>query len=389
MGPVQQSSRCSLQSADVMTLNSDALDPLDVVRVAASHGLPGAELAAAAEGAELLLTDDVITLARQHRVQGLLWAAVADGLIAGDHQQMLAARTAYDDAQMHCRTAVATAAEALVVLRNAEVDVRVLKGVATSRLDYSDPADRMFGDADLLIRRDDYGAALNVLTKAGFLREQPAVRGWWEQRFGKAVVFRAPVGGELDLHLAIAGGYFGARLDHEELWATASDPFDVGGVDTHGLDAEGRLLHACAHAVLGGGSGLRTMRDIAQLVLVTGADWQLVIDGARRDGCDLVVAGAVRAAWTDLGLDHQHPLLHWAAGFTPDQAQQRAFAGYTAAFDQGWAPEGHSVLAALGPLDRARFLAGLAVPSRASMNARSRTWPEHLRLGVAALRHRS
>ena len=131
------------------------------------------------------------------------------------------------------------------------------------------------------------------------------------------------------------------------------------------------------------------MRDIAQLVLVTGADWQLVIDRARRDGCDLVIAGAVRAAWTDLGLDHQHPLLHWAAGFTPDQAQQRAFAGYTAAFDQGWAPEGHSVLAALGPLDRVRFLAGLAVPSRASMNARSRTWPEHLRLGVAALRNRS
>ncbi len=372
-----------------MTATGEPVAALDVLRVAASHGLPGAELADAAAGMELRLTEEVIMLASQHRVQGLLWSAVDDGLIVGDDQQMLAARTAYDDALMHCQTAVATAAQALEVLRGAEVDVRVLKGVATSRLDYADPADRMFGDADLLVRRDGYGAALAALTNAGFLREQPAVRGWWEQRFGKAVVFRAPAGGELDLHLAITGGYFGARLDHEELWATASDPFDVGGVDARGLDAEGRLLHACAHAVLGGGSGLRTMRDIAQLVLVTGADWRLVIERARRHGCDLVVAGAVRAAWADLGLDHQHPLLQWAARFTPDLVQQRAFAAYTAAFDQGWAPEGHSVLAALGPLDRARFLAGLAAPSRASMRARGRTWPEHLRLGVAAVRRRS
>ncbi len=372
-----------------MTRSTDVLEPLDVVRVAVSHRLPGSELASAAGESELRLTDEAIMLANRHRVQGLLWTAVEDGLIVADDQQRAAAFTACEDAGRQRGTAVAVAALTLEVLRGANVDARVLKGVATARLDYADAADRMFGDADLLIHRADHSIALNALADAGFLREQPAVRGWWEQRFGKAVVWRAPVGGELDLHLAITGGYFGTRLDHEELWSTASDPFDVGGVEANGLDAEGRLLHACAHAVLGGGSGLRTMRDIAQLVLVTGADWQLVIDRARRDGCDLVVAGAVRAAWTDLGLDHQHPLLQWAARFTPDQAQQRAFTGYTAAFDQGWGPEGQSVLAALGPLDRVRFLVGLAAPSRASMQARGRTWPAHLRLGATALRHRT
>ena len=67
-----------------------------------------------------------------------------------------------------------------------------LKGIAIAELDHADPDERMFGDADLLMRRADYGAALAALTSAGFVRAQPAVHGWWEQRFGKAIVFRSP-----------------------------------------------------------------------------------------------------------------------------------------------------------------------------------------------------
>ncbi len=189
------------------------------------------------------------------------------------------------------------------------------------------------------------------------------MRGWWERRFGKAVEFLASSGGELDLHLAITGGYFGARVDHDELWSTASEPFDLDGVQACGLDREGRLLQACCHTVLGGGSGLRAVRDVAQLVLISGADWQVVVERAQRDGIGLVIAGAVHAAWTELGLDHQHPLLQWAAAFVPDTVQERAFAGYRAASDEGWAPEGLTMLAALTPADRVRFLAGLAIPS--------------------------
>ena len=212
------------------------------------------------------------------------------------------------------------------------------------------------------------------------------MRGWWERRFGKAIELLAPSGGELDLHLAITGGYFGARVDHDELWGGTSEPFELDGVEAHGLDREGRLLQACCHTVLGGGSGLRAVRDVAQLVLISGADWQAVVERAQRDGIGLVIAGGVHAAWTELGLDHHHPLVQWAAVFVPDPAQERAFAGYTAARGEGWAPEGLSVLAALGPIDRAAFLAALAVPSRASLRARGRTWPEHVRLGTSSLR---
>ena len=372
-----------------MTDNADhpvSLDPLDVLRVAVAHGLPGGELETAASGMELALDDEVIALAVRHRVQGLLWTAINDGVVVGSDSLVEAARTAHADAIGHCAVSRATAALAVGTLANAGIDVRVLKGIAIAELDHADPNERMFGDADLLVRRTDHGAALAALTSAGFVRAQPAVRGWWEQRFGKAIEFRAPTGGELDLHLVITGGYFGERIDHDELWAATSVAFLVDGVDGRGLDREGRLLNACCHAVLGGGSGLRALRDVAQLVLISGADWQTAVERARRDGCDLVIAGAVRSTWTSLGLDHQHPLLQWAADFVPDPAQERAFAGYTAARGEGWAPEGLSVLAALGPIDQAAFLAALAVPSRASLRARDRTWPEHVRLGASSLR---
>ena len=364
---------------------NDAPAALDVLRVAVSHGLPGAGLVDAADGTELRVTGEVLELAVRHRVQGLLGKAVDDQLVIGDEAQVAGVRAALSVALAGSATSLATAVLTLEVLGSAGVDARVLKGVALSRLDYADHDERVFADADLLIRRGDHAVALRALDAAGFRRVQPAVRGWWERRFGKAVELLAPSGGELDLHLAITGGYFGARIDHDELWSTSSEPFDLYGVPAHGLDREGRLLQACCHTVLGGGSGLRAVRDVAQLVLISGADWQVVVERAQRDGIDLVIAGAVHAAWTELGLDHRHPLLQWAAAFVPDTVQVEAFGGYRALADEGWAPEGYTMLAALTPIDRVRFLAGLAIPSRASLRARNRSLPEHLRHGAAAV----
>ena len=133
---------------------------------------------------------------------------------------------------------------------------------------------------------------------------------------------------------------------------------------------------------------MRAVRDVAQLVLISGADWKVVVDRAQRDGIGLVIAGGVHAAWTELGLDHQHPLVKWGSVRARLCPGTRLFVGYTVVRGQGWAPEGLSVLGALGPIDRAAFLAGLAVPSRASMRARNRTWSEHVRLGASALRRR-
>lgn len=355
-------------------------DPIEVLRAAVSFGLPGST------PQERPLSAAVISLANTHRVQGLLWAAIEAGVITGDERLVTDARDALLAGLRTCLLAEETAVLALAALAPAGVEARVLKGVAIAHLDHRDPAERIFGDADVLIRRDDYTRALAALAAAGFQRAEPPVRGWWEHRFGKAIVLDSPTGGELDLHLAITGGYFGERIDHQRLWASATDSFELAGRPVCSLDREGRLLHACCHAALGGHSGLRAKRDIAQLLLHSGADWERALARAQHDGVELVLAEAVRVTWDELNLDSEYPCARWANTHVADPTQLRALAGYTAAFAHGWAPEGRSILSALSPLDRVRFLAGLAAPSRASMRYRRRTWPQHVRLGATTIR---
>ena len=359
-------------------------DALDTLRAVVAFGLPGAAPPAGTRC--LQLSSGVIALAATHRVHGLLWAAVEGGVLAGDEEVVAEAREGFLAALRTCLVAEETALLALDALGSAGVDTRVLKGIAIAHLDHDDPGGRIFGDADILVRRDDYGRALVALTDAGFRRAEPPVRSWWEHRFGKAIVLDSPTGGELDLHLAITGGYFGERIDHDELWSSSSQPFELGGHMARALDREARLLHACCHAVLGGNSGLRAKHDIAQLLLTSGADWDATLARAQRHGVELVLAEGVRTTWKELSLDHAHPAARWAEGYVADPAQQRALAGYTAASAEGWAPEGRTILAALSLPDRVRFVLGLAVPSRDSLRFRHRTWRQHLRLGAAALR---
>jgi hypothetical protein len=277
---------------------------------------------------------------------------------------------------------------ALEALRAGAIEARVLKGVANAHLDYASPSDRIFGDADVLVRRSDLERSLRLLTAAGFRRGEPPVRRWWERRFGKAVVLHSPTCGELDLHLAITGGYFGARLDHDLLWSAPPAPFELAGATALGLDQRGRLLHACCHAVLGGGSGLRAKRDVAQLILLGEADWRSVVDDATGHGSGIVTAAAIAASWADLRLDPEHPAAMWAAGYQPGEDELTALSTYRAAAAEGWAREGKGVLAALSVPDRAMFLLGLAVPSRQSLRFRQRTWLQHLRLGASPSRRR-
>ncbi|MEI7547051.1 MAG: nucleotidyltransferase family protein [Actinomycetota bacterium] len=337
---------------------------------------------------EWRVTTGVVNLATEMRVQGLLQLALDAGLLVADDPARRDVHDAVVSAVLRKMAAESWAVEALSVFDRRGVEACALKGLAIAHLDHSNPRERMFGDADLLIRRADYSRAMAALAAAGFHRVSPPVRKWWEQRFAKAIVLRTPSGGELDLHLAITGGYFGSRIDHARLWKTHSQLFDLDGRPSVGLDGEGRWLHACCHVVLGGGSGLRAERDVAQLLLVSRVDWEAVVADAEREGVDIVIAEAINSTWRDLQLAADHPAAQWACAHHADQRQQRALEGYRQATSVGWGPEGRSQLRALGPVDRVLFLTGLAMPSRASRRFRQRTLGSHLRSGIATARGR-
>ena len=352
-----------------------------MLRAAAAHGLPGIT---APQGQGRAVGADAVAIAANLRIEGLLWSALEAGVLTAADDTRETARESFVRAATRSLQVEGLAAHAIGALDAAGIEVRALKGIAIANLDHVDPSERSFADADLLVRRCDHRRAVDALAAAGLTRAEPPVREWWERRYGKAFVVLSPGGGEVDVHLAIAGGYFGVRIDHDHLWSHPSEPFDLSGREVRALDAEGRWLQACCHAVLGGGSGLRALRDVAQIALVTGVDWGAVVERCVASGVDAVPAAAVRATWTELELDPVHPLAVWASSHRADPDQMAALASYQT--EAGWLAEARSMASALGPFDRALFLAGLAVPSRASRRSRRRSLVGHLRRGLTGVR---
>ena len=67
---------------------------------------------------------------------------------------------AHEEAMRACVRLERVALEVTADLAAAGIETRLLKGAATARLDYDDPSWRSFGDVDLLVRSDDYDAAV-------------------------------------------------------------------------------------------------------------------------------------------------------------------------------------------------------------------------------------
>lgn len=357
----------------------------EVLRAAIASTLGGAQWGALAEHREL--TPEAITAAHAHRVQGLLWSALEAESVDGNENLTSQAKVDFVDTLRACLAVEELTVIAVDALASAGVAVRILKGVAIAHLDHADPATRLFGDVDLLVRPLEHKRALLALSSVGITRVRPPVRGWWERRFGKAVVLRAQSGAELDLHLRLTGGFFGERIDHDFLWLLPGEPFRLAGRSVEALDREMRLLHACLHVALGANSGLRAIHDVAHLVIVRQADWAATVEHAAANGVDAVIAEALRTTWAELALDLGHPCFEWANQHKAPPDQLEALSTYrTSMGGGGWAPEGRGTLAALGTADRALFLFGLAVPSLKSRRARKRTLRDHVRQGRQALR---
>lgn len=337
--------------------------------------------------AQPLMIDDVVggeilSWCATDRTEGLTAAALAAGFVAragpdgNDGGWVTDLTAAFHQGLRQCLLAEETMVRAVHALTAAGLCHRVLKGVATAHLDYADPADRMFGDADVLIERAGLTAALDALRRAGFSRDEAPPRGWWERRFARAVVLTRPNGSELDLHVAIAGGYFGRRLDHGRLWATAGQSLVVGGTEMVSLGADDRLLHACLSAEVSKMSGIRALRDVAGLVLGGQADWRRTIANAQESGVDVVVARAIHRAWIELDLP-DHPAHRWSEITPLDSSQVEAFDRFVPGDADSWAVEASGTLAALAWKYRPAFLLGVVAPSRANLQSRGMTRRGH------------
>lgn len=266
----------------------------------------------------------VLERARFDHLTGMLAAAVFDGtVVIGDASVRERLERQWHDELRLCIALESFAVRTARMLDAAGISWRLTKGPAVAHLDYGDPSLRTFGDVDVVIHPGDWADAQQLLAGYGFERHAPTLPGSYDSRFGKGVTLTAD-GLELDVHRRFAVGRFGVTTRMEDLFATAADEIELAGHALPAFPPAHRLLHACYHASLGGFRRLRALRDVAQLLLVTGAEWELTFDIARTWKGEAVVASAIVECWKQLELDIDHPAHERAMTTTISNADDRA-----------------------------------------------------------------
>ena len=329
--------------------------------VAAARGLPSSSVAEVAGRTPVVMApeelDEVLRVARMDRLGGFLARAVEDGVVECDGVAAEAITALWHDDLVASVTVESLAVRTAAVLDGAAIDWRVTKGPAVAHLDYPDPSLRCFGDLDLLIHPDCWTAALHTLADVGFVRTAAELRAGFDLRFGKGATLEGLDGAEIDLHLRLSIGRFGATSLPTDLFGPPA-PLALGGRALPALRAEHRLLHACYHASLGGFRHRRALRDVAQITLVTGADWRATVGQAEAWKGSVVVAAAVCEAWECFGLDPAHEFHEWAQRCGSNRRERAALAVF-----RDERPFRAQALTALGVLawrDRPRYLFHLA-----------------------------
>lgn len=339
------------------------------------HGLPAgldvADTALLGALADAELRQRTTRWAVGERIEGL-WCELLQHHGVDDPAAAIAHRN-HQRLSMGCE---AIAVQLVELLATEGLDVRLVKGIAAANLDYDDPSSRSTVDVDALVPRSQLGEVLPLLLAHGYQRVEPAVRPDWEQRFARTVLLRSPYGLEVDLHVALATGYFGRRLPMQPVF-DGRDTIHLAGVPCAALAPAARLLMACYAAGLNRGTSLRYLRDAAQLVLLRGADWREAVQLAEAgDGGAVMAAAAVDGARHGV-LPADHPFVQWAGSVRPSAAAAKALQLAEAGKSQGWSADARSTMLALGAVDRARFLAEFVVRS-----------PERRRADTRSLRQR-
>jgi len=330
-----------------------------VLVAAARHGLgsptpPVVLEASAAEGA--------FAQARFHHLSGFLATAVLAGVVVADGENLWAALwEQWHDELLTCVRLEALAVSTGELLDAAGIRWRLTKGAALAYLDYPDPAVRTFGDIDLVIHPSDWSTAFGLLSANGYHREAPTLPGGYDDRYGKGATLTTVDGLEVDLHRRFAIGRFGVTARTEAVFVS-SEAIVLAGRTIPVLDPPGRLLHACFHATLGGFRGLRAFRDVAQLILVTGADWEATFEVARSWRAEAVVACAITETWDRLELDVDHPAHTRAVSTDVSRGDRRVLDLF--ARESPFRSQAMSAVRRLPPYEVPRYLWSLAGPTR-------------------------
>jgi hypothetical protein len=244
-------------------------------------GSPAAAQRLSSALSSVLSFDELAMAAEKHGLEPLVLAHLErTGIPIPDaiHARLRARRTQHAHAAA-VRTRVFN--DVASAMAKAGVPFLVLKGAALAQLVYDDPRLRPMRDVDLLIRKEDAGRALDVLTRCGFHSSGTTVATSHHHLQSMArTLDGATVTIELH-HELLARTPFVARRDYDDL-IQQSQPMEWGDVSCRTLGCDDMLWHVYAHAfvVYTLRPGAIRLLSVADLVHATEA-WIDQIDWTR------------------------------------------------------------------------------------------------------------
>lgn len=230
---------------------------------------------------------------------GLLECGVLEGGVLLDDEATAVLHNRSLAAAMSAATIESRGAAAVAALGDRDIETRLVKGVAIAHLDYNDPADRHFGDVDLLVRGDDMNEAVEILEHQGFRRHYPEPKPGFDEHLGKGVALENDEQVVIDIHRTLALGYYGTRLPIDRLWDDPV-PLLLGDVEVCALSRLNRFLHCAIHMSLSPTKRVTAGLDMCTIASVgDGIDADAAIVRSIEWGCDRLLADAIEAttAW--------------------------------------------------------------------------------------------
>jgi hypothetical protein len=328
----------------------------------------------------------VLDSARNHRLLGLLCAAIENGSLPATGEQVQQARQLQLSAMAWTLRLEQELLAVMDLLTASSVNVRVLKGPAVAHLDYPDPALRSFIDLDVLVHSEQIDATIVTLTTAGFQRRHPQPRPGFDRRFGKGTTFLSPTGYELDLHRTFVQGSWGLMVDLNDLWDDGEE-FEVAGRIFRALSRTARFMHACYHAALGDWPPrLSSLRDVAQMLLITGQDGRALQTIAARWRANAVLAAAVTDAWSLLGIAENTATSVWAQSYVPKRRDKVRLAVHRHDHKNSSAQDVSALSAIPGLRGKVAFVRAMVLPEGQYIEGRHSSAIARLRYGVLEAR---
>src|SRR5687767_9395102 len=155
----------------------------------------------------------------RNRLVGLLGAAVRAGDFDVSDLQREALEAILQRWLGHALRLEQLLLRAHACLRAADIDHRILKGIALSHSVYDEPSWRVFTDVDVLVESAAFPRAAQILEEQLEARRAiPQRRANFDARFGSAAELRCGRL-ELDVHRTLVYGALGLTVDTDELMA--------------------------------------------------------------------------------------------------------------------------------------------------------------------------